>query len=554
MRSSRTRRCMITASLALAVVAASTVPAAGDVSTAGVADESRSAGDWPLTSVPAANPKAPGVISPDVLAPELSQVALVQGATRLENPTAQVPYYGYNGDQAALIPLPTAPTTEAHKTEPDKNTYLVVKNGLPGADASYRYGRRFLFQGHESGTSGYITRVNLDADAAHRVTLLATKDSSGADLPDFDGSTWDPFARKLLFTAELGNAGGVWQSDLQVPATVQDISGVTGRAGYEGVQNDRIGNVYLIEDVGGKAGPTTPNSKQPNSFVYRLQPTDRTDLSKGGRLQVLQVINEGHPIVFSPQADDADILGQDIADLHTYGKTFTTRWITIHDTATTGIGQFDANAAAKTAGGTAFKRPENGVFAPDGSFRNFYFTETGDTNADTEAGAAHGGFGAIMHLSQNPRTDNGRLTMLYRGDVTHTGLDNISFVGGHQFVAVEDAGDGLHTQRNALDSGYLFDTTVDYRTGTQPTRVLAQGRDASATIDSACGSACGNDGDNEITGIHTSNGDPGIRGILGTQTPRPFRNGWRVFYTRQHGDNVTFEIIPNPALIASGEH
>jgi len=27
-----------------------------------------------------------------------------------------------------------------------------------------------------------------------------------------------------------------------------------------------------------------------------------------------------------------------------------------------------------------------------------------------------------------------------------------------------------------------------------------------------------------------------------------------VFYTRQHGDNVTFEIIPNPALTFSGEH
>ena len=133
--------------------------------------------------------------------------------------------------------------------------------------------------------------------------------------------------------------------------------------------------------------------------------------------------NGNHPIIFSPQASDADILGQDIADLHSYGKTFTTRWVTVHDTSIAGSTPFDANAAAKTAGGTAFKRPENGVFAPDGSFRDFYFTETGDTNADTEAGAAHGGFGAIMHLSQNPRTDNGRLTMLYRGDVTHTGLE-----------------------------------------------------------------------------------------------------------------------------------
>jgi hypothetical protein len=75
-------------------------------------------------------------------------------------------------------------------------------------------------------------------------------------------------------------------------------------------------------------------------------------------------------------------------------------------------------------------------------------------------------------------------------------------------------------------------------------RFLAQGRDDSATIDSSCGAPCGNEGDNEITGIHTSNGDPTIHGILGTSAPRLFEDGWRMFYTRQHGDNVTFEILP----------
>jgi hypothetical protein len=53
-----------------------------------------------------------------------------------------------------------------------------------------------------------------------------------------------------------------------------------------------------------------------------------------------------------------------------------------------------------------------------------------------------------------------------------------------------------------------------------------------------------NEGDNEITGIHVSNGDPSIDGLLGRQTPHPFNDGWRVFWTQQHGDNVTFEIRP----------
>ena len=60
---------------------------------------------------------------------------------------------------------------------------------------------------------------------------------------------------------------------------------------------------------------------------------------------------------------------------------------------------------------------------------------------------------------------------------------------------------------------------------------------------SAC-AACGNDGDNEITGIHASDGDPSASGVLGAQAPKLFKSGWRLYYTRQHGDNVTFEIIP----------
>jgi len=143
-----------------------------------------------LTHVPAANTKAPGYDPPDVLSPELIKFVEAQGSMRLENGTSAVPFYGYDGD-GPLLPLPGAPTVEATKTEPDKNTYLVLQ-GQRGADSAYNYGTHFVYQGHEGGSPGYITRVNLDADVAHRVTLLATTDSNGTNLPTFDGSTWDP--------------------------------------------------------------------------------------------------------------------------------------------------------------------------------------------------------------------------------------------------------------------------------------------------------------------------------------------------------------------------
>jgi hypothetical protein len=137
--------------------------------------------------VPAANASSAGYSPASVLSPELTQTVLAQGSTRLENTSALTSYYGYDNDvltaagQPQMLPLPGA-ATEAKKTEPDKNTYLVFTHGLSGADRSYDYGTHFLFQGHEAGAggAGYITRINHDADTAHRVTLLATTDVTGS--------------------------------------------------------------------------------------------------------------------------------------------------------------------------------------------------------------------------------------------------------------------------------------------------------------------------------------------------------------------------------------
>src|SRR5262249_51120302 len=217
-----------------------------------------------------------------------------------------------------------------------------------GADPKYDYGTHFLFQGHESGPGtfpnqqGYITRINLDADVDHRVTLLATKDVNGKPLPTFDGSTWYPWAGRLLFTGELGNVGGVWQATLDVPSQVEDVSGAFGRGGYEGIQADSFGNLWIVEDAGGSFGAQSPQARQPNSFVYRFVPYDKHDLKMGGKLQVLAVKSQAHEgnIVFNNSNPDTDITSQDINDLHTYGKSFETTWITIHDTTKDGSTPF----------------------------------------------------------------------------------------------------------------------------------------------------------------------------------------------------------------------
>jgi hypothetical protein len=495
-----------------------------------------------VTNVPTANPRIAGVVAPNILSPELQQIIWASGSMALENPVTNVGFYGYN--TAPFIVLP--PDTQPSKTEPDKNTYLVLRNQV-GPDSHYDYGTHFLFQGHETGSAGYLTRINLDADGAHRVTLMATTDTSGNPLPLIDGSTWYPWAERLLLTGEeYPGVSGVWQATATYPSVVDDLTGIMGKGGFEGIQADSDGNVWIVEDIGGANGTINTKARQPNSFIYRFVPKNKYDLKAGGKLQALAVASKQHggAIKFTDGNPDADILSNDIRDLHTYGLSFDTSWVTIHDTSVDGFAIFDANALAKTKGATPFKRPENGVFRPGFYFRDFFFTETGDTRNDALAGggADYGALGGVFKLSQrSPSADTGRLTIFYESDVAHSGFDNIQFWNESKLVVVEDAGERLHGQRNALDSGYIFDVRADYsNAANQPVRFLAQGRDPSAVYDNLTKGS----GDNEITGIHVSDGDPTPNGVLGAKIPNPFKDGWRVFYTQQHGDNITYEIIP----------
>jgi hypothetical protein len=499
-----------------------------------------------LSDVATANTKSPGYAPASKLSPELNQIALAQGSTKLENGSAEVSYYGYDNDvvnvagEPQMLPTPDI-SGEANKTEPDKNTYLVFPRGLPGADPDYDYGTHFLFQGHETGAPGYITRINLDADAAHRVTLLATTDTNGEPMATIDGSTWDPWAHRLLFTTEDEDAP-TYEATPGYPSTVEDVSGALGRGGYEGIQNDGDGNIWIVEDIGG-ANKQGTRARVPNSFVYRYVPRQPGDL-ENGVLQVLQVLNAaGDPIT---QTSQTPLNSPDQLALHIYGSSFRTRWITIHDTATDGHASFDANVLAKDADGTPFKRPENGVFRPGTHFREFYFDETGDTNASSPENANAGGWCSVFRLTQaSSSADTGHLSIFYKGDEAHAGFDNIQFLSRDSLGVVEDAGDTLHGQRNALDSGYVLDASANYGDpANRPLRWLAEGRDASATIDSAFDGFGKNDGDNEITGLHVSNGDPTVQRVLGTEEPKLFHEGWRWFYTQQHGDNPTYEVIP----------
>jgi hypothetical protein len=503
-----------------------------------------------LTGVPAANTRSEGYAPADVLSPELRQTAVAQGSTKLENPSAPTSHYGYDNDvlnsagQPVMVPTPASGGKEAHKTEPDKNTYLVFKKGLAGADPSYDYGTHFLFQGHEGGAGGQsaLTRINLDGDSTHRITLLADHDSEGNPLATIDGSTWDPWAKRLLLTTENSSAP-TYAATPGYPSVVTDISGAIGRGGYEGIQNDSAGDIWIDEDIGG-SGKQGTKAKFPNSYIYRYVPKTPGDLQHG-KLQALQVLKgNGDPVTYESQEA---LNSPDQLALHTYGSSFKTRWVTIHNTASDGNAPFAALPLARAAKATPFKRPENGVFQPGSGFKSYFFDETGDTNADSPENPKAGGWGSIFELDQSsPTASTGTIHVFYNGDEQHASFDNVAFLSKNAITFVEDAGDTLHTQRNALDSGWVWNVTKDYSdAANQPVRWLAEGRDPSATLDADNGGFGSNEGDNEITGVLVSDGDPSPGGILGARVPALGTPKWRWFYTQQHGDNFTWEVLVN---------
>jgi hypothetical protein len=148
--------------------------------------------------------------------------------------------------------------------------------------------------------------------------------------------------------------------------------------------------------------------------------------------------------------------------------------------------------------------------------------------------------------------DTATVKTLIVGDQTHASFDNVTFLDGKTVLLTEDRGETLHQQANALDSLWSYDITKSLDTiNADAKRLVAQGRDPEATGDIALKEPAPptplthNDGDNELTGIHVSDGATGFDGILGAKVPfnAGARSPWRIFVTGQHGANITYEIF-----------
>ncbi len=495
-----------------------------------------------VSGVPAANPV---MVSDSDLSPGFGREVVEEGIDALENSSGVITRFGF--------------LSTGVRTEPDENTYLILDHNPGGPSPGVDYGRHFLFQGHENaGNLAFVTRINLDvASPDQRITLMTPVGMNGlTGFNSIDGSTWDPFSQTMLFAQEAGTNGGVieMRADFDpmtgAGAELRTLYGSMGRGGYEGIHPDDWGNILIIEDVGGTTLPTptpnptatpTPNPGQfgrnPNSFVYRFVPNDPTDLTQG-KLQALQVTINGSQLFFVP-VDAAhptgDVLSMNQLMLHTVGASWPVRWITTHDTTVDGTASFDANALAKARGATPFKRPENAQFQPGSRFQTFFFIITGDT--DSRAGiqpdlAARGSWGGVFRVDLDPSRETGHISLVVLGDADHAAFDNVTFADDKDTILVaEDRGDMLHDQLNKLDSIWSYRLNKQNPAQNTVARFVALGQDPLAT-----------DEDNEPTGLHMSEGDSTINGMIGTKVFNKDRA--RLFFTQQHGENNLFEVLP----------
>ena len=194
------------------------------------------------------------------LVARIAAASLAGGALGVPHPVAAALLVVPALELAGIVPLTPANVGVAGGAA----AFAFHANGLAAGEA---VAAGFALHGVETA----VTRINLDADAAHRVTLLAT---AGRD------RRADRRHRRLDL-GSLGAAAAVHDGEHelhrptpQLPTTRRrstDVSGALGRGGYEGIQDDSDGNIWIVEDVGGSAKPGT-TAKRPNSFIYRYVP------------------------------------------------------------------------------------------------------------------------------------------------------------------------------------------------------------------------------------------------------------------------------------------
>ena len=150
--------------------------------------------------------------------------------------------------------------------------------------------------------------------------------------------------------------------------------------------------------------------------------------------------------------------------------------------------------------------------------------------------AERGAWGGLFRVGLDASRDTGHISLVVLGDADHAAFDNITFADAKDTVLLtEDRGDTLHDQLNKLDSIWAYRLKDSDPSKNVVSRFLALGQDILAAVPGQ--------EDNEPTGLHMSEGDATIEGLIGTRAFK--RDRARLFFTQQHGENNLFEVFPS---------
>ena len=289
-----------------------------------------------------------------------------------------------------------SPATRPRRRRPSRTRTPTSssRTACTGADPSYDYGTHFLFQGHESGAWSRDAGRQAGVHHAHQPRRRRGAPRDAARDQDDDGN---PLADdRRLDLGPVGEAAALHdgeheRADLRgdrrtIRRRSTDVSGALGRGGYEGIQDDSDGNIWIVEDIGGSNKPGSDRvARSPNSFVYRYVPATPGDL-QNGKLQVLQVLNEsGDPITFARRPRVNAPTRSRCTPTATSFKT------QVGDDPRHGRRRHDAVQREPAREGrerhAVQAARERRLPARARSFGEFFFTETGDTNATSTENA-----------------------------------------------------------------------------------------------------------------------------------------------------------------------
>ncbi len=490
---------------------------------------------------PSAVPKAVGIAAPNALFSGLAETPVAQGSNRLENPTRQLPFYGYDGD-GPMLPAPGDVQTPTHNVEAHEDR--AGQEHLPGPATastapipSYDYGTALPLPGPRDRQLAGLhhadqprRRRRPPGDAAR-----ARRDVDGTAAPDVRRLDLGPVrAAAALHGRERRATAASGRPRSTSRPTVEDISGIA-RPGRLRGHPERLATATSASSRTSAAptAPPTTHAKHPNSFLYRFvpdgpsrpdqgrqaagaagdshahRPADRVPRRSGGRRHPLA----GHDATCTPTATTfATQLGDDPRHRgrrHARRST-PTRWRRRPAARRSSARERACSARART-------------------FREFYFDETGDTNADTRGRRGYGGFGALFKLNKtNPASNTGTLHALLPG---RQGAHRLRQRG---LLSTRPRRRSSRTRATACTrsathstAAYLFDVGADYsrrrasRSGSSPRAATRRRRSTRLLAGTATASRT-----KATTRSRASTCRTAIRrsaGILGAQGSQPFQ-------------------------------